>query len=250
MKVLNFLAVAGFFILASCVRVDDKGNVVNAAAADSVQQEKKASWIREDEFYTIYSAKNFNLNLRSKRPSPSDASLHFCIAAAFTRLENDSIDGLFIEKGRIINRKVNRGLGGGLLINGDSVSIFKTNEGKLLTEKWRDSVAATGASFFQQIQLVRNGEALPFHKDVKLFERRAVVIFKSGEVAVVESKNRITLDEFAGDLVKMGAKDAIYTDMGSWDEGWYRDAKTGKKVVIGRNRSETGRQSSWVVFGR
>lgn len=239
----------GFLALASCVRVDDKGNVVNAAAADSIQQEKKASWIREDEFYTIYSAKDFNLNLRSKRPSPSDASLHFCIAAAFTRLENDSIDGLFIENGKIVNRKVNRGLGGGMLINSDSVSIFKTNEGKLLTEKWRDSVAATGASFFQQIQLVRNGDALPFHKDVKLFERRAVVIFKSGEVAVVESKNRITLDEFAGDLVKMGAKDAIYTDMGSWDEGWYRDPKTGKKVVTGRNRSETGRQSSWVVFG-
>lgn len=70
--------------------------------------------------------------------------------------------------------------------------------------------------------MVRDGEVLEFHKDQKLFQRRAVVIFVSGKIAMIESKTPITLQEFANDLIKLQVQNAIYTDMGSYDEGWVR----------------------------
>jgi hypothetical protein len=46
--------------------------------------------------------------------------------------------------------------------------------------------------------------------------------------------------------VSLGVRDAIYTDMGGWDEGWYRD---GVKVrTIGLMRGSTRRQSNWFVM--
>jgi hypothetical protein len=45
----------------------------------------------------------------------------------------------------------------------------------------------------------------------------------------------------------MGVKDLIYTDMGARDEGWYR-ISPGETRRIGKNLSQTARQSNWVIF--
>jgi hypothetical protein len=36
--------------------------------------------------------------------------------------------------------------------------------------------------------------------------------------------------------------------MGSWDEGYYKDPLTNKTVIIGYDRSQTAKQSNWIVF--
>jgi hypothetical protein len=209
---------------------------------------KDAAFPEEDEFYTLFYKYDLHLALTNVRPSQSDTAIQFCIPAAFTVLENDSIDGVFIVDGKIINRKVNHHLGGGMIIAQNKNFILKTDDGKLLTETWIDSIAKLGQSFFQQIQLVRDGKALEFNKDQKLFQRRAIVTWENGEITAVESKNSITLQEFADDLVKMHVTNAIYTDMGSFDEGWYRNPVTSGIVTIGKNKSETARQSNWLIF--
>ncbi len=202
----------------------------------------------EDEVYSVFYTKNLIPELRNVRPQKSDTSIQICIPAAFTLLENDSIDGLCIIDGKIISQKINHHLGGGMSISKNKIHIIHTDDGKILTDSYVNGISQLGQSFFQQIQLVRNDSALEFHKDQKLFQRRAVVIFDNPDVAIVESKNAITLQEFADDLVKMHVKDAIYTDMGSYDEGWYRNPENKRVITMGKNCSQTSQQSNWLIF--
>lgn len=245
------LAIKFLFLLSlsSCVQINTDGTKVagNNLYSDSINQKTNS----ENEFFSFYYLKGMKVKLTDQRPSQADTSIKLCIPVAFTQLDDGSIDGLFILDGKIVDRKkVNHHLGGGFLITNDKISIFKTDDGKVLTENWIDSISNLKGSFFQQIQLVRNGENLEFHKDQKLFQRRAIAIFNGGQIAMVESKSPITLQEFADDLVKMKVIDAIYTDMGSYDEGWLRSLENNKISVIGHNRMETQNQSNWLIFTR
>ncbi len=185
------------------------------------------------------------------RPSRTDSSISLCVAAAFTRLDNGSVDGLFAVNG-VVSGTVSKRLGGGCLLNpGKSfVRMFGTRDAALLTQGWIDSsIIQTKASFFQQLQLVRDTQALRYGKDVSLFQRRALVTFtnSSRKPAVIESAAEITLQQFADALSQLAVKDAIYLDMGGWDEGWIRTAD-GKRTTIGLIRSQTARQCNWLVF--
>ncbi|HET6991856.1 MAG TPA: phosphodiester glycosidase family protein [Bacteroidia bacterium] len=235
--------------LFSCIQVNNDGSLANKNKEDSIKKSILNKWNSEDEFYSIYHLRNLKVEITNVRPLQSDTSIKLCIPAAFTQLDDGSIDGLFIINGKIVDaKKVNHHLGGGFLIVNDKISIIKTDDGKFLTASCVDSLANLKASFFQQIQLVRDGENLGFHKDQKLFQRRAVAIYENGEIAMIESKSPITLDEFADDLVKMQVQNAIYTDMGSYDEGWARNPENGTIKVLGSNRSETRNQSNWLIF--
>lgn len=235
--------------LTSCVNINADGTKTGPSKKDSIVVTTNSKWKYEDEFYTTYYLLDKKIALTDKRPSKADTSIFLCIPAAFTLLDDGSIDGLFIINGKVTNpKKVNHHLGGGLLVTNDKLQIIKTEDGKFLTESRIDSIADLKGSFFQQIQMVRDGEALNFGKDKKLFQRRAVVIYHDGAIAVVESKSPVTLQEFADDLVKMKAFNAIYTDMGSYDEGWVRNPDNRKINVIGNIRTQTQFQSNWLVF--
>ena len=86
------------------------------------------------------------------------------------------------------------------------------------------------------------------YKDKKLFQRRAIVKLKGNKIAIIESFEHITLAAFTKDLLELGVVDALYTDMGSWDEGWYKDPASGKTITIGRMKMQTDKQCNWVVL--
>lgn len=188
--------------------------------------------------------------ITDSRPLKTDTNIVFVCAAAFTLLENDAIDGLFIDSGNVKVKWVNHSLGGGIIIpeksSKEPAAIFGTDMGKSLDSVFIDSVAGLHASFFQQIQLVRDGQALRFQKEFSLFQRRALCIWH-GELVVIESKTRCTMQKFANVLKSCGIQNALYVDMGSWDEGWYRTAQR-ELVSIGLMKNETDRQSNWFVF--
>ena len=233
----------------SCVEINKDGTYNSNKKITDSTQTKSDVWEIESEFYTTYFLNNLQIEIIPTRPNKSDTAIQLCIPAAFTLLDNKSIDGLFICKGKIAGTSIiNHRLGGGFLIINDSISIIKTNNGKILSTNFIDSISKLNASFFQQIQLVRDGEVLEFHKDQKLFQRRAVVIFVSGKIAMIESKTPITLQEFSNDLIKLQVQNAIYTDMGSYDEGWVRSPEDKTVKSIGKNRSQTKYQSNWLIF--
>lgn len=198
--------------------------------------------------YLLINKKNASIQFEIKRPDLNDESIVLCIAAAFTTLNNNQIDGLYIHNGISHNKNsINKRLGGAAKITGGNLKIFPTEKGALLNDSLIKQIESVKGSLFQQIQMIHNGIAASF-KDIKLFQRRGIAVFKDGLIAVVESESPVTLKTFADDLVGMGCNDLLYTDMGAWDEGWYRNPGNDKITIIGNDRSQTNRQSNWIIF--
>ncbi|MFL5763425.1 MAG: hypothetical protein ACJ77K_05730 [Bacteroidia bacterium] len=197
--------------------------------------------------YTLFYKDNLKMDVALKRPDKNDVNIQLCIPGAYTLLTDYTVDGLYIDNGTTHNRNaINYTLGGGIKIVNGNCEIFPTQKGKLLDANFIAAAEKEKASFFQQIQMVEKGVGATY-KDKKLFQRRAIVKLKGGKTAVIESYQFITLTAFTKDLIELGAVDALYTDMGAWDEGWYR-TEDGKTKTIGRLRTQTDKQCNWVVF--
>lgn len=198
--------------------------------------------------YTFIKKNNCQISFEDKLPSKTDPTVLVCIPAAFTNIDNYKVDGIYAVNGRIENKNaINKTLGGVFYVENGKCRIFQSGKGKLFKDSLLKLAAKNKASFFQQIQCIQNGKAASF-KDQKKFQRRGIAILKDNSVAIIESHENITLKAFSEDLVKLGVMQLIYTDMGSWDEGWYKDPVSNKTVVIGRDLSQTAKQSNWIVF--
>ncbi len=196
--------------------------------------------------YTIFYKNNLIMDVSLKRPDKNNNTILLTIAGAYTDLQTYSVDGLYIDNGKIYNKnKINHTLGGAIKIINGECDIFPTQKGKLLNDSLINLVIAKKGSLFQQIQMVEKGTGATY-KDIKLFQRRAIVKLKGKQTAIIESYEHITLAAFTKDLLELGVTDALYTDMGAWDEGWYKT--DGKIVTIGRMKTQTDKQCNWVVF--
>ena len=142
---------------------------------------------------------------------------------------------------------IDRAISGAIEINDGKYRIFDTNRGALINKELFDKLQKAKSSMFQQFQVVKNKQAEGF-TDKSHYQRRCIALMNNGERAIIESDESITLTDFAKDLVELGVADAVYTDMGPWDEGWYKDPATGRKVTIGHSCILTGKQTNWVVF--
>jgi len=200
--------------------------------------------------YTVFYKDNFNLETTLTRPDKTDNSILLCIPAAYTDLQTYLVDGLYIENGKIYNKeKINHTLDGGIKIINGECEIFSTNGGKLLNDSLINPIILGKGSLFQQSLLIKKGIATKFN-DQKLFQRRAIVKLKSNKTAIIESFEKTTLSDFTNDLLELDVIDALNTDMGAWDEGWYRNPKNNEILTIGKMNTRTDKQSNWVVFRR
>jgi hypothetical protein len=248
---IGFLLCLIFTLQNSC---SNKTSSENNPQSDTVSSTSK--YIR-DSIATVdtlelhfYIPVNAYPSVATVRPLKSDSSVVFVCAGAFTLLDNGKIDGLFIDNGSVKVNWINHTLGGGIVIPDPSSDvtpvIFGTDMGKMLDSTFTDSVAAMKASFFQQIQMVRNGEALVFRKDFSLFQRRALCIWHN-QLVVIETSLPCTLQKFADVIKNCGIQNALYVDMGSWDEGWFR-SHDNTIHTIGLMRNQTAKQSNWFTF--
>ena len=198
--------------------------------------------------YVVYTWNDYlRLDWVTERPDKQDKSVYFCVPAAFTRGGDYAIDGAYIENGSCGHfDAVNQRLGGGLHINASGNPEFlDTERGGLLTDDFCEQYQQKGSDFFQQIMMVVNGQAATF-KDKALFTRRALVQKEDGSLLFLESVKASSMTQFAIDLVEFGAQNAIYLDMGSFDEGWWRFA--GEPLIIGRNKTQTELQTNWLIL--
>lgn len=196
--------------------------------------------------YTLYPQGDLDVDWKVSRPKREDKNIILVIPAAFTT-HDDKIDGAYISDGVIGNPSVNKELGGAIVLEKGKVKLLSTNKGAMLTKDFLNEVAQNKGSLFQQFLVVHNGTAATF-KDKGKYQRRAFVEFNKGSFGIVESNIDIPFATFNNDLVWMGAKNALYMDMGAWDEGWYRDAVIKKIGIIGNDRSLTYKQSNWMVY--
>ena len=211
----------------------------------SVERKKGAS----GESYRLFLLNDLDFGWRVKRPQKSERQVVLCIPAAFTS-KSGTVVGINAVKGKINNRSaISKSIGGAILIKNGDFTIFPTAGGSVFSKSFLSKIERDKSSMFQQFQIVHNGKPAKF-KDKKQYQMRAIVILNDGRKGIVESKGDLSFKQFNDDLVGMGVADALYTDMGTWDEGWYRDAKTGSLHVLGNDRSNTDRQTNWVVFTR
>lgn len=196
--------------------------------------------------YTLYPQGDLDVDWKISRPSRADKNVILVIAAAFTTHDN-KIDGAYVSDGVIGNQSVNKELGGAIVLEKGKAKLLSTNKGMILTKEFLNKVAQKQGSLFQQFLVVHNGTAASF-KDKSRYQRRAFVEFNKGTCGIVESNIDIPFATFNNDLVWMGVKNALYMDMGAWDEGWYRDATIKKIGIIGNDRSLTYKQSNWMVY--
>lgn len=198
--------------------------------------------------YTIFYKDNFNLNVTLTRPDKTDNSVLLSIPAAYTDLQTFMVDGLYIENGKFNNKnKINYTLDGAVKIINGECEIFSTNGGKLLNDSLINFIILKKGSLFQQTLIIEKGIGTKFN-DLKLFQRRAIIKFKNNKTAVIESFEKITLSDFTNDLLELEVVDALNTDMGAWDEGWYRNPENNEVLTIGKINTRTNKQSNWVVF--
>lgn len=238
LTIILLLAIA-FSFLTSAFKKD---TVLNS---DLIVEKKKT---KSGYNYTIFHKNNLRMELSLKRPEKTDNTIQLCIAGAFTDLQNYTPDGLLIDNGKVVNKnKINNTIGGAIKIIDGECELFPTNKGKLLTDSLINFVVAKKGCLFQQILMIEKGVGSKY-KDVKLFQRRAIVKLKGNKTAVIESYENITLTAFTTDLLELGVQDALYVDMGAWDEGWHRNSTDNKIITIGRMKTQTNKQCNWVVF--
>lgn len=198
--------------------------------------------------YLQIDAGDSRLDFELQRPSQKNANFLLCIPAAFTS-QDGGLCGLFASRGLVGNENlVDRKIGGAIKMDGGKAKIFDTKSGADLNSEFVAKLRSERSSFFQQFQIVKDGQAEGF-RDKSHFQRRCVALLKDGGAAVIESTADVTFGEFGQDLVELGVQDAVYTDMGPWSEGWYRDLK-GRRISIGESRMMTDKQTNWFVLKR
>ena len=219
---------------------------VNGLLSQTISVETKIGKSKTN--YTFIKKNKCKISFETKRPNNTDQNILVTIPAAFTNLNNLKVDGIYSVNGIIRNKDViNNSLGGVFYIENNSCKIFQSNKGKLFNDSLLTIVKNQKASLFQQIQCIENGTAAKF-KDKKLFQRRGIAILNDNSIAIIESEQAITLEVFSKDLVLLNVKQLIYTDMGAWDEGWYRNPLNNALIKIGKDLSQTAKQSNWIVF--
>ncbi len=198
--------------------------------------------------YTFYANNDLKVGWKTSRPDKSDDKIKFCAPAAFTTTTG-TIVGIYAQDGKVENvSRISKPIGGAMLIRDGDFTIISTNSGSIFTKSFVSSLRNEKASLFQQFQIVKDGKPTSF-KDKKTSQiMRGIVKFKDGRSGVIESMTGVTHQKFNSDLAGLGVANALYTDMGGWDEGWYRDPKCADLVTIGQDRSQTDKQTNWVVF--
>ena len=209
-------------------------------------QERKTSG---GQLYTLFYAHNLAVRVVTERPKAATDACQLSIAAAYTDLATDQPLDLLVQQGRVLQTKPTISfLDGELTIMGDTLTITHLPTGEATLQAQIAKVHRQGGTLLLQELLVLEGKPQRFGPG-NGFQRRALAEFAGRRFAVVESAaDNLPLSVFAQDLRELGAKNALYLDMGDWDEGWY---KAGHQVVkLGLRRTQTTRQSNWLLFAR
>lgn len=186
----------------------------------------------------------FGLGIEIVNDRPENNNNTFlCVSGAYSSNEN-TIDGIFIKKGVLVNKAINEKLNGLCIFTNDNLHIENSN---IISDSLINEAIISKSSMFQQTLLIKNSNII----ECKLFGdhinlRRALIKFDDSEFLVGESHRPMTIFEFQKALKEIGVLDAVNLDMGSWSEGWYKS--NNGKISIGDNFANTKRQTNWIVY--
>lgn len=192
----------------------------------------------------LYTPHNADICFTSVRPDSSDNKISLVVAGAFTAQNLRDVVGNYVEKGVAKENKRDKETGFCTII-GDKVIIKEIDDS---IDYYYSLAQKENGYYFQQMLLLKNGETIPcrIFRGQKPTHRRALAIYK-GKAMVIETVNRMNVEDFALSMQKIGVKDAIYLDMGSWSEGFVRN-RDNEKISIGHLKQNTRFQSNWIEY--
>ena len=229
---------------------------VSHAQLNSLQQRGKQSAsqvpyiIMEERRYNgmelqLFVPHHLRLGFTTTRPERDDNQIFFSAAAAFTGKDLVSICGAYIVNG-VAGKNFYRGrMNGYIAMCGDDVVIKSVNDSLSF---YKTKAMTEGGCYFEQCLLVKENRVVP----CKLFSGRRVrraVVLKAGKSMIVESKEKVMIDDFSEALVALGVDSALYLDMGGWSLGWYINKQNVRKY-IGFQTPNTVHQTNWIIFTR
>jgi len=230
---------------------------LTALLAVSVCADSAHAWMTTGKFtgksgtsYRVIYKNNMKAEWVTKRPEQYDADrdVLLSIPAAFTD-KKGRIGGVYAIDGEFFNLdNPDRSIGGVVYCIKGSCSIKPVPRGDL-SQDLIDKIKSLKGDLFQQFIVVFNGKAESF-KDKSKFQRRGIATMEDGRTAIVESDRDITLNQFGAECAAAGIKELAYTDMGWWDEGWYRLRPHEKPHTLGKSRMATNKQTNWLTFTR
>jgi hypothetical protein len=214
------------------------------AALDVRTEQRKTA---KGTLYSLFHPQNLAVRVVTRRPDVGNSHYLLSVAAAYTDLQTNQPLDLLVCGGRVLQPTAKVGfLDGALTILGNIYTISRLAKGQSPPSTRLEQVRAGKGTLLLQELLVLQGKNQRAAGG-SVFQRRALVEFANHRFAVVESaSNYLTMKQFGDDLLELGAKNALYLDMGDWDEGWYKTR--GQVVKLGNRRTETARQSNWLVF--
>lgn len=231
--ILLLLVAQGFF---ACTRAQMQGKYVEV---DTLTMRVDTA----DYCFTVYTPKaGAQFTFVRTRPDTLDTRTGLSVVAAFTSKKPEHIVGTNVCQGDIRSDSTESETGYCLIVNG-RVEIRPLDNGR--EQSLSRAVNAKG-DYFQQMLLVYDSKPVPttvFRN--RTTARRALVQTKS-ETFLVATDDRIHIDTFTDCLIRMGAIRAIYLDMGSWSEGWYR-TEEGSVQKIGTNYRSSHLQTNWLT---
>ncbi|RAK70284.1 hypothetical protein [Hymenobacter edaphi] len=236
-------------ILHNSVLLSLVAGLLSCSRADRPQVTAEGRTTKAGTQYTVLYPNQLAIRVVTRRPVPDSQQYQLSVAAAYTDLATNQPLDLLVCNGRALQARATVGfLNGVLTITGDSLRITRIASGHSPPEAVLHRVRRRQGTLLLQELLVYQGRNQRPAGGSR-FQRRALVEFAAHRFAVVENQaGRLTMQQFAAELVELGAHNALYLDMGDWDEGWYR---AGSRVVaLGTLRTETARQSNWLVFVR
>lgn len=193
--------------------------------------------------FARYVPQNAHYHFQRVKPDSNNTNLLLSVVAAFTSKAPEHVVGTSVSNGkkRVYPTDAETAY---CLIIGEEVKI------EALSENHKSAIETAvkqKGDYFQQMLLIENAEA----KTCEIFKNRATfrraLAQKEGETHLVESLDRMTIEDFTNTLISFGYEQAIYLDMGSWSEGWYRNE--GNEIIrIGNNWKSSHLQTNWLVI--
>lgn len=193
--------------------------------------------------FARYVPQNAHYHFQRVKPDSNNTNLLMSVVAAFTSKAPEHVVGTSVSNGkkRIYPTDAETAY---CLIIGEEVKIesMSVNHKSAI-----ETAVKQKGDYFQQMHLVEDAEA----KTCEIFKNRATfrraLAQKEGETHLIESLDRMTIEDFTNTLISFGYEQAIYLDMGSWSEGWYRNSEN-QIVRIGNNWKSSHLQTNWLVI--
>ena len=183
-------------------------------------------------------------------PSIDDTTIILNVAAAFTKdITSMDVCGDHVVAGERIKGYDDVTATGHMLIINNKVEI-RSND--FLERSIGEAVKGKGY-LFQQCLIVEDGRGVIERIPQAIRDRKAHIIYRAacvlddGTFAIVQGDEPMFCGEFIDALVALGARQALYLDMGTWAWGWVRPDGNSTQE-LSEHFFNTRYQSNWLIF--